>query len=426
MRNVIIITVILLMAALCTFYGCKKDKETQVQGMTLVSLKSGTVNMNSDSLVRNVSTTLNIVATFSNDVDYNTIRKTTITLLRNTVGVELNFIIEGKILTISPQTELLSGSRYTLMIDDSVASTNGFKFSGTTINFFTAGIGVDTPPSSDHQILYVQFNGSISDVTLHDSVTYSNLYNYGVDRFGVANEAGNFTGGIQGVANATGGTTGVSGTIVELFALPGNSNIPPSMTLSVWLNVPFVAYRSSLTGLTKGVLGLAAERGYYLEIGARDTTLGPGSITVSTEHQLVPSGTFFNSLDQYDSSGTLPGSVSRLVADSWHQFVLTFDDSLGVKKFYIDGKLISFTSVTTPSMLQTLGALAVDTVKAVGLDTQLTLGFYCSKENTSSRFFDYATESHDFIGLMDDLRIFNIAFKEEDVLNLYSQEMAPK
>ncbi len=56
------------------------------------------------------------------------------------------------------------------------------------------------------------------------------------------------------------------------------------MTLSVWLDITRAYY---LDGINRAVLGLAADKGYYFELG-NTSVVGPDLIRFATDHKLSP------------------------------------------------------------------------------------------------------------------------------------------
>jgi hypothetical protein len=405
-----------LVLAAFTFNGCKKE-EGPATPLTLSSLTSGTSDLTS-GVANNISGLLNITATFSTSIDYASVDSTSITLTHNGNRVSLQFIVAGNAITIVPATTagLLSGANLVLTLTNQLKSTQGLSFAGASFPFQTAGVGIDTPPGATlpSQVLYLQFNGTVEDVTGNAAVSFASL-SYTTDRFGIVNGAGNF--------NAT--TTVGNGNIVEIT---GNYLISPSMTISVWLNIARINY---LHG-NRGILGLAADRGYYVEIGGDSTlpTPGPRIIREVTDHKVGPDTTDYRtSVSTYTGTDVVSDTVlfastespAFLLSDDWHQVVMTYDSSSYKKTFFIDGVKIEQWALQYAKGPMALNTYNVPSVLV--LEQKLAIGYYCSRLNTASPAFSYSTSVNTFVGAIDDMRIFNIALTEDQVMTLYKSEV---
>jgi len=424
-----------------TLAGCKKEESSSTPTtFTLTGLTAGTSNLLTGNAV-NVPIDFNITAVFSANVDYTTVNQYSVTLKHDTSHIPITYVVTANTLSIVPTATagLLSGAYLTLSLNPHLRSTGGLSLAETDISFTTIGIGIDTPPAETlpYQVLYLQFNGNIVDLTGNAAPTYAQL-SYTTDRYGVANDAGYFQGALAG------GT----GDIVELA---GGNLIPPSMTLSVWINIIDVDY--GLGG--RGILGMSASNGYYFEIGG-DTTIStePGVITFASSNRVYPdprrfgfggriaqdtvlqkyraTSTARTSINSYNANSvtndtavtTSSKGVFTLLIDGWHQFVMTYDSGSSTKTFYVDGKMIEYWILGGTN--HGLKGMALNLSDTTGLDPKLAIGYYCSRINTLPSTYNYSTALNTFIGAIDDMRIFRMALTSSQVTALYLAEQPPQ
>jgi Bacterial Ig-like domain/Concanavalin A-like lectin/glucanases superfamily len=420
MRKTFRIVSFVFLFSIFSFQGCVKDIVSSGP-LTLVSLTLGKSNLNGNEVVDSVAVDLNIVAVFSAPLDPSTIDSTSVTLKRGVFTTKLNFVISGNTLTIDPASTLLSGAKLILFINKSVRSSGGQLYDGKSFSFKTSGVGFDTAPRSESQVLYLSFNGSVSDIAGNAAKIYEKV-GYTTDRFGIANFAANFRGATAGPG---------SGDIVELDG--GSKLMSPSMTISYWFGISEGNYVAG----NRPILGIAAERGYYFEIGNRASGFNPNSLIVATDHLVASSEGNVNfrseenvfvgnnvTNDSIPFSSAIP--VQILLKDGWHQLVMTFDSETSLKTIYIDGVMIQQWSFKNLKNGITLKGIALNPHKIALADPKLAIGYYCTRENTASLKFNYNTDEYTYVGALDDLRIFNLALTPQEVGTLYTVEKLPQ
>lgn len=391
-----------------------KDDEPQNEAISVSTITSGTTDLYGATSATGVSETENIVITFSTTVDASSLSG--ITLMRGNIDVPVSATASGSTVTVDPTDNLLSGTNYTLTISG-VKSDKGESASEVVTSFTTAGVGLDTPPQKDAQVLYVPFTGTIEDVTGNSTNTFEQV-SWTTDRWGNTDAAAMFNGA----------TTSGTGDIVEIS---GGSLINPSTTVSVWFKVNSADY----TAGSKFMFGLATERGFFMEMG------GDLAWTkFATSHALSPDpnshffGTAWTDPNGDGSVGgqTLydyAGSIKDLIGDNtWAQLVMTFDASTSIKTIYINGVKAMQVDIDLDATEWYLKDLAIadkadgtgDAI--VGIDPVLTLGYACSRANSATGWSIYADNTNTFKGAMDDLRIFDKALTESEVSQLYNSE----
>lgn len=406
---------IILLFSVILFSLNSCDKDDDVTELTLLTLTSGNVDLYGATTAVDVLVDQPIVAVFSTNIDETTI-DAAISLTKGGTDVAFTTSVDGATLTLTVTGGLITGTNYSLGISTALKSTQGAIFGAATVTFTTIGVGIDTPPQSDNQVLYLQFDNSIVDVVGDHTNPYSKV-SYTTDRFGNANGAALF-GGAE-----TAGT----GDIVEIA---GDNLINPSMTISVWFKVVAADYANGGTIM----FGMASERGYFMELGG-----GLGWCKLATSHKIDPDpnnhyyGTAWTDPNGDGSIGgqTLfdyEGDLSAIMGDKWTLLTMTFDASTSIKTIYFDGVKIMQVDLdleTTEWYLadMELATKADGTGDAItGVDPVLALGYFCSRANTATGWTDYASGTNTFKGALDDFRIFNVALTESEVSDLYNSE----
>ena len=383
--------------------------------MLIESIMSGTTDLYGATAATGVSVTENIVVEFSTTVDAATLSAITLTQGNNDIAISVS--ASGSTVTIDPVDVLFRGTNFDLEIAG-VKSDLGEAASTVTTSFTTEGIGLDTPPQSDFQVMYLPLDGSVSDITGNASSSYEKN-TWTADRWGNVNSAAMFSGGAAG-----------AGDIIELS---GSTFVNASTTFSVWFKVNSADYAAG----SKIMFGLATERGYFMEVG------GDLAWTkLATSHMISPDpnthyfGTAWTDPNGDGSIGgqvlyDYTGSIKDLIGDNtWAHLVMTHDAATATKTIYFNGvkaMQVDLDAETTEWYLKDLAIAdkADGTGDAIaGIDPKLTLGFMCSRINTATGWSDYNTATNTFVGALDDFRIFDKALTESEVGVLYDSENA--
>ena len=152
---------LIVIAVGLTFSACKKDENAPA--LVLSSLKSGSTDLNGATSATGVSTTENIVAVFSTNVDATTANSTNIVLMNGSTVVATTITVSAATVTIDPTNDFVTGGLFTLSING-VKSDQGQALGALSVTFTTQGIGLETPPQKDAQTIYLQFDNSIVDL----------------------------------------------------------------------------------------------------------------------------------------------------------------------------------------------------------------------------------------------------------------------
>jgi len=200
-------------------------------------------------------------------------------------------------------------------------------------------------------------------------------------------------------------------------------------TVNLWFKIDAADYVDG-----KAMFGLATERGYFMELGG-----GLGWCKLATSHMLDPdpnSHYYGTAWTDPNGDGTIGGQViydytgdlSVIMGGKWTMLTMTFDASTSLKTIYFDGVKIMQVDLDFEATEWYLADMELAT-KADGtgdpidgIDPVLCLGYLCSRANTATGWSDYATATNTFKGMMDDLRIFNVALTAGEVSDLYDSE----
>ncbi len=408
----------LLLAGAVAFSACNNDDDEGTSTMTVNSITTtdGT-NLYGATAAGDVALDQNILIGFSAPVNSATLGNVGLW----TGGSEVNTTVtsSGSTVTITPTDDLFGGSLYTVRVEG-VQSTGGATASTVEANFTTTGIGLGTAPASTNQTLYLQFNGSITDVTGNATVVSQNI-SYATDRFGNADGAAYFNGAPTGPG---------SGEIVELA---GDHFLHPSTTISFWFEVNHNDYPM---GQNRFVYGTGVERGYFLEFGNNLDWIKP-----ATSHVVSPDPAghqFATAWGDVNGSGAVGGNIlvnyegqvsNVITSNTWHHFVMSFDASTSMKSIYINGNLITQFDLNNneePGAEYNMTAMAYNTnaggSPVAGLVKNLVLGFAASPGNTATGWADYSNATNTYKGAMDDFRIWNVGLTSAQVVTLYDAE----
>jgi hypothetical protein len=416
MKNVFKIAGLSLLVAGLFLAGCKKTEDPNID---LNSLMAGTIDLNGATQATDVPTDATIVATFSTNVDGASANTTNVKLMRGSTDVNISVTAAGSMLTITPGNSLLTGTQYTLSMSG-IKSDKGKMLTDVSVGFLTVGVGLDTPPQASSQVMYLQLNGTVTDLTGNATDAFDQI-TYTADRYGNANGAAMFNGS----------TAPGNGDIVELS---GSKFITPSSTYSVWFKLDPADYAAG----SRIMFGEASERGIFLEMGG-----DLAWFKLATSHKVDPDPNnhyFGTAWTDPNGSGDIggqilqiyTGSIADLIQNHWNQLVFTFDAYNSLKSIYLDGiqmRQDAIASETTEWYLKdfAIGNKADGTGDPVaGIDPVFTLGYFCSRANTATGWTDYSTAENTFKGALDDFRIWNKALTLSEVQDLYNSEKPAK
>jgi hypothetical protein len=402
MKKLMTMLAVFAMAGL-VLNACKDDDPAP---LTLATLKAGDKDLNGATAASGVAVNSPITIEFSTDVDAATANDNTILLTRtfNNAAVAKTISVTGNTITVTPSANFFEGDQYKIQLTGDLKSSGGQALTAMDRTFGTVGIGLGTAPQAAKQMLYVQFGNDIVDLT-GNATKASAQVAFVNDRFGNANSAANFRGT----------TTAGTGDIVELS---GNSLIAPSMTLSVWFYINQADY---VAPGNKPMLGLAAQNGYFIEIG--DGPTNPNWLKLTTNHKVDPDPKGHVTAQAWGDFGTTDDNkdLNTLTKTGWHHLVMTFDAATYTKTDYLDGaKIKTFNLLDATNNEWNLKDIVLKS--GAGIGTKLALGFFADKSHTIDDWSNYAKEPRTFKGFMDDLRLFNVALSSSEVTALYTAE----
>ncbi len=408
-KNVILTSLVVVLALLMGITGCKKKSETVT--FELSSLKAGSIDLNAGTPPTNVPANTTITAGFSLDINASTANNNTIKLkqLYDTTLVTINITVSGATVTITPTGNLGNGAQYTLEING-IKSTNGDGLALISRSFTTVGTFV---PAG--MFAYWNFENNANDQVGTLNGDNSVNINY-VDSYTTA----------AGKAAEFDGTT-------SIIEVPNadvllNTN---SFTLSFWVKA--VSGLTDTSGNPKGqfVLGLGAFHGFEFEIdGAYKTckmaadynvndTATPTDLWFSADGNLgFPGWTYCRDL-------TTLGGLAAIVKDVWANVVCVYYADTRVGKMYIDGQLEKAQdfNLYPASPLQRASGMKWDNVQTE-CENKLAFGFI--KSINSTLWSDTPWGAYDkpyanhFHGLLDDVRIWHKALTETEIVNMWN------
>lgn len=381
------------------------DEDSPAPALTLISLTAEGVAIDGATSAEDIPVDATIVATFSEDVEATTATATSIAIVDGSATVT----VSGAVVTLTLDEDLKPGTSYSLNIANTILSLQEGAFSGISVSFKTAGKSFVTPPQVDNQVAYWNFDNNANDYTgTHNTVVEE--VSYTVDRQGFDNGAASFNG---------------DGDIVEIAY--SSDLISPNHTLTVWYKVSLADYEGS-----RFMFGLGTERGYFNEVGG-----GLGWFKYASSHSV---GTNPSNNGPIGTAWTDPngdgitddqvlidytGSITDLMDGKWVMLAMTVDDT-GMKTIYLDGQIIMQVNLNNNADWPLEGLALNDADAAtVGLDSNLGIGWAGSTTNKATGWADYAADKNNnrtYKGLLDDMRIFNVALSQSEITTLYNAE----
>jgi hypothetical protein len=450
-RSMIFLSV-LLIAGIAVMTGCKKDEETPEFSLVSLMTDQG-LDLAGASQAVDVPEDALIEAVFSSDVDAATATAANFMVSTSEGGVQAEYTVDvdGSKVTLIPTSGWDGGTQYSIELSSNISGTNGASYSGNSLSFRTSGIFI---PQKENQVLFLSFdNQTAEDEAGEHVVNTVNTLGFSEDRRGTAEAAAYFTG---------------EGNLVEVDYAP--DLISSSITVSFWFKTDIADYDGGEgTGLpqTRFVMGLAAEKGYFLEMGRRSNDpasdgfneiflkLGTNQINIGNNAAEVPSGTSWDEVNSQKSENYEAGTTSgysyvipqlmedppnrSYVADAvdgeWVHLVMTVDETTQEKTIYVNGvKWLTHKWIETGADWLFTGLTYKDKANDGSdwpnpIDGALALGNACSQANKATGWCDYETMAANppetkkfFKGSLDQFRIFSVPLSDEEVSTLYNNE----
>lgn len=421
---------VLLMGSMTTFISCSDDdgggtsapaleiESIMANGTDLETGENTELDLNAATAAEDVPLDATITIEFAGDVDASTATSSNINLTNGSTTVDAAVSASGSTVTLDPTEELERGTDYTLNITSALKADDGGSFATVTRSFKTAGRAEVTPPQADSQVAYWSLDGN-ADATVGDFETVYEQVTYTEDRFGF----------MSGAAKFDGATDPGTGDIIEIQA--NEAFMTPSRTISVWFMVDEADYTGS-----RFLMGQAVEKGFFAEIGG-----GLNWLKYATNHKLHPESDqaqagathAVNWGDAINGGGgggeegevlqyNFEGDVTPLLHDKWTNLVMTYDAESGIKTLYIDGVKMREEHTQNNQEFSMIDMELNDAGVEDIINANLALGYAASRDNAATDWAKYETATNTFKGLMDDLRIFNVALSADEVSTLYDAE----
>ena len=419
----------LLAIGLFTTFGCGDD-DSGGKALSLVSIEADgtdlasgdaiTVDLNAAAAATDVPLDAAITITFDAPVTHAS-ADPNIKLTLGGTEVSTTHAHNGATVTLTPDAELERGTVYTLEIG-AVEGEDGETFTATTRTFTTAGRAEVTPPQDGSQLNYWPLDGNANSADgMQNGQEFS--MTYGTDRFGSINSAASFDGD------------------VSLIEIPrGDELISESMTISYWIQVDTLNHLNASGGNAGHfVMGVGDVYGFFVEIG------GNGGTHKFTGRYQRDDGTtsandFFVNADgkdgmnggwvgiEFEADLTGEGGLASRWVDKWAHVVIVYDAAAKKRHLYVNGQLIETDNFNLTTGLLNITGMTFNDDDA-GTDvigTALALGFNHDIETTHWDNepwggYDFTTSNH-FKGMLDDLRIWEVALNETEVQTLYDAE----
>jgi hypothetical protein len=443
---------IFLIAGIAFMIGCKKEEETPE--LNLVSLKTdGGIDLAGASQAVDVPEDALIEATFSSEVDAATATAANFMITTSDGGVQAAYTVSasGTKVTLTPSNGWDGGTQFSIDLSSDIMGTNGAAYKGNSLSFRTSGIFV---PQKANQVLFLSFDNQAAEDEVGDhTVTTVKTLGFAEDRRGTANAAAYFDG---------------EGNLVEVGY--ADDLISGSITVSFWFKTDISVYDGGAgTGLpqTRFVMGLAAENGYFLEMGRRSNDpasdgfnelfmkLGSNHINIGNNAGEVPEATSWDEVNSQKSIGYEAGVssgysfsipqlmenppnrsyVGSVVDGKWVHLVMTVDGVTQEKTIYVNGvKWLTNKWIETGADWLLTDLSFKDKANdgsdwPLPIDGKLALGNACSQANKVTGWCDYETQLANpaetkkfFKGSMDQFRIFSVPLSDSEVASLYDNE----
>ena len=398
--------------------GCKKEDDKTT--FALLSLVSGSIDMNGATPPSDIPAEPTITAVFSVGVKASSINSNTITLVRDydQVSIDLTFNISAEsTVTIVPDENLGNGSLYKLSFTSGIQSTDGQSLGALDRSFTTEGAFV---PSGQK--------------------AYWNFEDNADDQVGTLNPAANGIIDITYVEsyNATAGKCASFNGTSSIIEIPNGDQLTntANFTIAMWVKTNSDGHVNA-DGNPKGhfVLGLGAFKGFQFEIPG-----DYGSCKLAASYELSD-GTaagqdlWFNGDGIYNANGgyvgftftkdlTGSGGVAALLQDKWAHIVCTYDGATKIGTMYINGeKMKSQDFNLYDNALANAVGLTWDG-DGVEVVNDLALGFVQSRagtlwDNEPWGGYDFPTANH-FGGLLDDLAVYHRVLTQQEISLMYA------
>ena len=402
-RKILILSVLMMMTAIVVIDSCKKSNPAP---LSLGTLMVGTIDLNAATAPTNVPVKPAITATFTTDVDMASATASNITLTEDydAVSIPLTISASGKVVTITPITNLANGALYKLAITTGLKASDGQTLTAINRSFTTMGSFLPAGV-----VAYWNFDGNANDQTgiYNPSASGVTAVTYVTGRNAASGQAASFNG-----------TT-------SLIEIPNGDvlNNTSDFSLSFWIKTDTTAKRDQF------VMGLAGWNGFQFEYNSNVYGTGNraqiGQCKLAAQYSYTGGSTsqdlWLDGVGDTKDNGGWKGwtfsknlvaaggtGVNGLLAQKWAHVVLTYDHTTKISTMYINGLEMK---------AQDFNLYGAPLVNATGLkfagnvaNNSLVFGFIQDKVSPqlADTWADYTNPANGhFKGLLDDVAIYH-------------------
>jgi hypothetical protein len=429
MKHTKMLLSIFALGGMLFFTGCKDDDDgapaltiqsITASGTDLASGETVQKDLNAASAAEDVPLDAVMTVTFSSDVNASTATASNVSLTSASGSVPVTVSASGNTMTITPQQELERGTLYTLNLGNGISGTSGGAFTATTRTFTSAGRGAVTPPQSGSQMAYFTFDGHADDAMgSYDADDVVDI-TWVADRFGQMESAAQFNGN------------------TSIIEVPNGADLlTENWTLSFWSWVDTVDHVNA-DGNNAGhfIMGVGAFYGFQVETNGSANVLILAANYSKEDGTTIPNNFFVIANGEDAANGgweaievraNITGGLKTLLAQKWAHVVITYDSEENKRSLYVNGQLIERDNLNIPSDLSTVNGLTFDpSGSADVIGDKLAFGFPFDRSTTMWKDepwggYSFPTANH-FKGALDDVRFFDAALSEAEVLTLYNAE----
>ncbi len=408
------VSLLLVTGVLMTMNSCSEEDEPTA--LTLSTLVAGDIDLNGATAPNNVAVEPTITATFSTNVDATTATSSNITLKRDydDATIASTITVSGTSITIVPNDILATGALHELTFSSGLKSTEGEILTTPVVRTFSTD-GFFAPAG---MVAHWTFEDNADDQVGDFDASEEVAINYTTGRKTAAGKAAEFNG-----------TT-------SIIEIPNGDQLMNThdFTLSFWV-------KAMDAGHGHFIIGLGAFYGFQFEMNGdfkgfkMPVQFDYGDGTTGTGGDLA-----YNGDGKTKDNGGLKGttfnkenaSLDATLKEKWAHVVYVYNSTSKERMFYLNGE---------PVMKQDhdlwTDDLGVPTKEAgiVGLKyggaapdvvNELAFGFIQSRAGTlwdaeSWGGYNFPEANH-FKGQLDDVRIFNTAIIEAEILLMYNSE----
>ncbi len=398
---------------------CSKKEENP--DLTLSTMTAGNSDLNGASAPSDVAVDAVITATFSTNIDANSLTSGSVVLTRDYDDsvMDVAVSVSGNMITITPKEVFGNGTKYILDIMPGILSSGGKSLTDKVERSFTT-VGTFAPAGA---VAYWNFNGNADD------------------QMGQFNPAANGVTDITYVAsrNDSAGMAAKFNGTTSLIEIPNGDmlNNTNDFTLSFWV-------KEDTTGKSdQFVMGIAGYYGFQFEINSNGNN-GLGECKLAAQYSLsngqsASQDLWFNggaTGTTKDNGGwkgwtyckdlTTDGTgVNGLLDMQWAQVVCVYNSATKIGTIYINGEEMKQQDFNLYGSDNALSMATGLTFAGNPGNNDFVFGFIQDKNSPtlSDTWANYSdpTTGH-FQGELDDVRVYHKALTAKEIQLMYASE----